>query len=453
LYSKERKKLFAWGRNDNGQTGVKETDKVCIPTDITSGFGFKTPRGFSSVSAGKVHSGVVLTDGYCYTWGGNELGQLGVENIEKNTSSPQYVVELSQPVAKIACGYTQTAFLMHDGSLMICGHNDSGQLGVEDNSEIIDVPIPVRDLNEEIAVVTCSNFNCALSVNQNLYIWGDTPNGMFLRPEKINGLAEIIKQVAIGEDMICVLDVNNFVYSWGRNESGQLGLGDTEPQKDACSIDALNDREVVGLFAGKNFVMGLGRGATKKKDNPLLEREDMANDGRAGELVVLEEGYHEEDPKQLHQGYASGEEEVDREIAEEEGYEEQQNYEMSQELNHPNQRVRSHGHKSHQPQSRGQGFDSPEDIEGEEAANEEEEDNKADYQLPKSIIDLYKNQKQTEAIYPIKDVEKMQADNKTLLKLVCAYEKVRQDLVNLMDSMIKKQPALIDGFDPRDIQK
>ena len=239
------------------------------------------------ISAGKKHSAAVTSDGQCFTWGDNELGQLGVSYVENYTCTPQPVSEIEKRVLKVACGYTQTLFITEDHELMACGNNDQGQLGVDEEIQIVDVPVRVTKIEEPIASICCSNFNCALSQNQSLYIWGDTPNGMFTKPEKINGLEGIIRQVTIGEDLICVLDTNNYVYSWGRNETGQLGLGDTENQKDACSIDALNDRDVVGLFAGKNFIMGLGRGATDKIENPLLEK--VGADDIGGELVQLED--------------------------------------------------------------------------------------------------------------------------------------------------------------------
>lgn len=268
--SSERTKLFSWGRNDQGQAAALKSEKVLFPTDITASFKFTEQKVFMSISAGKMHSGVVTEDNECYTWGCNEMGQLGVSSIEKNCNQPERVTELEVDVAKITCGYNQTIFLTDQGAVLACGYNELGQLGVDEESEIVDIPIPVSGIEESIAEVYCTNFVCALSMSRSLYIWGDTPNGMFVKPEKINGLAEIISQVAIGEDLICIMDINNFVYAWGRNESGQLGLGDTEPQKDACSIEALNEREVSRLFAGKNFVIALGMGKANKMENPLL---------------------------------------------------------------------------------------------------------------------------------------------------------------------------------------
>lgn len=79
----------------------------------------------------------------------------------------------------------------------------------------------------------------------------------------------------MGDKFITVLDTNNYLYSWGTNDNGQLGIGDFEPQKDACSIDALNDREIDSIFAGRNFMMVIGFGITQKRDNPLLDNSEI----------------------------------------------------------------------------------------------------------------------------------------------------------------------------------
>lgn len=102
-------------------------------------------------------------------------------------------------------------------------------------------------------------------------MWGSTPNGLFVRPEKVNGLEGLISQVALGDDFIVILDKNNFLYTWGSNNFGQLGLGDFEPQNDACSVDLLSKRKILSIFAGKDFSMIIGGGPEEKGDNPLGE--------------------------------------------------------------------------------------------------------------------------------------------------------------------------------------
>lgn len=426
------KKLFAWGRNDHGQAGSPNSEKVAQPTDITYHFVPKNlhSKSFVGLAAGKMHSGLVLGNGKAFTWGGNELGQLGTPDIKSSTHIPQQVTELESRVSQISCGYNQTIFLLETSRLYVCGNNDIGQLGVDEEVEIVDVPIPVKDLTEPIAYVCCSNFNVALSTRQNLYIWGDTPNGMLRKPEKLSGLAEMIKWATVGEDFICVLDQNNYVYSWGRNESGQLGLGDTEGQKVACSIDALNDRDVETLQAGKNFVLALGRGAVLKKDNPLLER-FSGGTGTPDEEALLAATIHQANTHNTgHQpDIQSGDEEGQEYEEEQYAGEEEAFGEEEAEQNQDEGTERSRG----------------------EPTNESQE--AKDYQLPKSILEVYKHQRVEEAIYPIKDVEKMQTENKSLRSLVCAYEFLRQQLITVLENLSSRSPSILDQLDPRDIQK
>lgn len=450
---------------------AQDAEKTSVPSDISASFGLEEPLQFVAVSAGKVHSGAVLSDGSCFTWGGNELGQLGLENVTTFTQTPSQVVEIGERVASVACGYAQTIFILEDRSLMICGNNDMGQLGVEDDSEVIDIPVPVPDLDEPIAKVICTNFNCALSDNANMYIWGSTPNGMFVRPEKINGLAGMIREVAIGEDLIVVLDTNNFVYSWGRNEVGQLGLGDTDAQKDACSIDALNDREVLGLFAGKNFVLGIGRGATDKKENPLINNSQNEND-----LVVLEEGTgHTKDIDLQGANKIQDIEYIGAQLQED-----MQEHDQSDAGDHyakldpedtfgrrtgPHEESRPHSMQERPKASHAHLRDKSEPNQQVLLSRGRETDplrstdpmrstdhGQKSYQLPSSIIDLYRNQKPTEAIYPIEEVDRLQREHKVLLQLVCAYEKTRQELVSLLNSIAAQTPRLVENLDPRDIQ-
>lgn len=47
-------------------------------------------------------------------------------------------------------------------------------------------------------------------------------------------------------------DVNGVCYTWGRNEKGQLGLGDTINRNNPTIVDGLRNKKVVGASAGRN---------------------------------------------------------------------------------------------------------------------------------------------------------------------------------------------------------
>lgn len=439
--------------------------------NITDRFAIEDGQLFTSVSGGKMHSGAVLESGECFTWGGNELGQLGIPGIEVFSNCPQKLLDLEEEVCTMACGYYQTLILTISGSVLACGLNEAGQLGVEEDSEIVDMPIAVQGITEPIKSIYCSNFSCATSGTNSMYIWGDTPNGLFTKPERINGLAGIIEQVAIGEDLICVLDANNYVYTWGRNEVGQLGLGDTEAQKDACSVETLNDREVTGIVAGKNFILCLGRGTADKALNPLLGAEESEDHQEAvkqdliyGERLPDPRAKFQTDKGLVEKG--SRQNDTDNEEAEFKTDDEGNDYQLigvetfgEKYQTNDSEDVHIKPPSSNRKAKVSAKKKSPDtDKESEQLSNQDsEKDHEVPvpetYQLPKSILDLYKNQKQTEAIYPIKQVEAMQNENAVLRQLVCTYEKIRQDLVSILDAVVKNDPSLIEQLDPRDIQK
>jgi alpha-tubulin suppressor-like RCC1 family protein len=70
----------------------------------------------------------------------------------------------------------------------------------------------------------------------------------------------MVDQVTLGENFISILDTENSLFSWGGNDSGELGIGDFDPQTDACSIDTLIGREIVAISAGRNHIICIGAG-------------------------------------------------------------------------------------------------------------------------------------------------------------------------------------------------
>jgi alpha-tubulin suppressor-like RCC1 family protein len=63
--------LWSWGRNDNGQLGTNDLTYKSSPTQVGSG------TTWSEISSGWQFSGAIKTDGTLWTWGRNNLGQLG----------------------------------------------------------------------------------------------------------------------------------------------------------------------------------------------------------------------------------------------------------------------------------------------------------------------------------------------------------------------------------------
>jgi alpha-tubulin suppressor-like RCC1 family protein len=149
VVAKQGTKLYSWGRNDLGQLGFDGSEAAYTPKDVTAGLSLGK-RSIVQVSGGKMHSGMVVSGGRAYTWGGNEYGQLGVDYKVKNTAAANLVGELSGKTVAISCGYNQTLFLLEDGSLMACGSNNKGQLGVDEDTAIVDLPTEVKGIEGDV---------------------------------------------------------------------------------------------------------------------------------------------------------------------------------------------------------------------------------------------------------------------------------------------------------------
>jgi len=69
------REVFAWGNNQFGQLGlaIDEYESFHTPREL---FYFKE-KICSWLSAGTFHSVALTIEGYCYSWGRNDKGQLG----------------------------------------------------------------------------------------------------------------------------------------------------------------------------------------------------------------------------------------------------------------------------------------------------------------------------------------------------------------------------------------
>ena len=127
--------VSCWGSDNDGQLGIGggSGDYETSPTPTASlGVG----RTAVAISSGGDHTCVILDDGSVSCWGMNNYGQLGDESVS-NRHEPTQTSSLGsgRTAVSISAGALHTCVILDDGSVSCWGQNDDGQLGTGNNQD------------------------------------------------------------------------------------------------------------------------------------------------------------------------------------------------------------------------------------------------------------------------------------------------------------------------------
>jgi alpha-tubulin suppressor-like RCC1 family protein len=171
---------------------------------------------------------------------------------------------------KLACGDKHCIAIYPDGTLWAWGYNEDGQLGNNQKStNPVVKPIRIDDSTEWSSVACGSNFSFALKRNGDLYAWGNNIHGQLglgdtnerLIPTLVGDEYNLIAAggrhaIALRFDKLGTS--NGFLYSWGKNDFGQLGLGNTTNSLVPKRVQ--NISQVAGMACGLNHTVIVARG-------------------------------------------------------------------------------------------------------------------------------------------------------------------------------------------------
>ena len=125
--------VITWGSNEHGQCGHGERSE----REWVKPRSLKILNGqmVAQVVCGRDHTMCVTGTSVVYAWGRNNRGQLGLGDF-RDRRSPAIVHELwALPVLQLAAGDTHSAALTSNGFLFTWGGNDKGQLGLPQDAE------------------------------------------------------------------------------------------------------------------------------------------------------------------------------------------------------------------------------------------------------------------------------------------------------------------------------
>ena len=265
--------VYAWGLNDHGQLGNNTTSNSSTPVRVhgpgNTGEGLKAIQ----VAAGAWNSMALAADGTVYTWGGISKGW------SFDCSSPQTVpMTVKDPsdasgvfhAVQISTSWSFDMALGQDGYVYTWGYNNDGQLGNNTSDGIytnIFHPTPSRVFATAKSTATAGPWLKAVQVSAggwhalaidedgNTWAWGQnshghlgngasTANDSVANPVPVrvqypkNAGTVTAMQINAGFYHSLAVDTNGNAWAWGYNSYGQLGDNTTSERHTPVKVFA-----------------------------------------------------------------------------------------------------------------------------------------------------------------------------------------------------------------------
>ena len=195
---------WSWGRNCNGQLGLGDTEPRALPTRITG-----LPSGFKAEGAacGRHHT-LLLAGSTVLSCGGNAAGQLGLGTVGPAEDGPfakfkkvssSWAGDAS--VTSVACGAEFSVAVSSAGIVASWGHPQYGQLGHGSDGEYI------------------------AKQGKTDYNFQKTPLAIDFGQASGDGASSAIKidEIACGNNHCIARTREGAVYTWGFGGYGRLG--------------------------------------------------------------------------------------------------------------------------------------------------------------------------------------------------------------------------------------
>lgn len=256
--------LRCWGNNLSGQLGQGSGNALI---DLGTGrTAVAVAVGGIPVPASGSHVCAILDTGDVKCWGSNGQGKLGLGDTDTRGDGPGEMGD-SLPTVDLGSGRTATAIsagvrhscaLLDDGRVKCWGYNAQGQLGLGDTDTRGDGPgemgddLPAVDLGSGRTATSISvgeHHSCARLDDASVKCWGSNNQGRLglgdttrrgAGPGEMGddlpavdlGTGLAAEAVTTGKEHACAVLDDGSIRCWGRNQHGQLGLGDTDSRGD-----------------------------------------------------------------------------------------------------------------------------------------------------------------------------------------------------------------------------
>lgn len=219
--------LFCWGRNHEDQLGLATAPAPGLgPVRVSE-------RAYSQVCAGEEHTCALRSDGHVECWGSNKYGQLGLGDTQAR-ALPTALPDAFK-ARTLACGGFSTCAIDDVGVLSCWGRNDEGEAGQADpyGSPDVLVPTPIARSGPFRSVALGQGHACALRESGELLCWGRNNLGQLgigneqiqVRPPTAVTAGIKYRAVTAAMSHSCAIRQDGRLFCWGNNLDGLLGAG------------------------------------------------------------------------------------------------------------------------------------------------------------------------------------------------------------------------------------
>lgn len=255
--------LWAWGYNRFGQLGDGTSFDRMVPVKIGNSSWSAVSCGSGDSSATTPYSAAIRIDGALFTWGGNEIGQLG-DSTTTVRSSPVQIGSSSWSI--VSCGYRSTAAIRIDGGLFTWGNAAQGQLGSNNTTSRSS---PVQIGTSSWNAVAMADHCLAIRIDGGLFTWGANGTGQLgdgtttsrSSPVQVGSsswMAVAASCNATTQGNSAAIRVGGSLFTWGLGGVGQLGDGTTTSKSSPVQVGS-SSWSIIRASSCKNQGGGTGR--------------------------------------------------------------------------------------------------------------------------------------------------------------------------------------------------
>jgi len=228
LATKSDGTLWSWGDNQYGQLGQNDITSYSSPIQIPG-------TTWALVQIDQYDTYATKTDGTLWAWGRNLYGELGQNNRTTYSSPKQVGSDTTWPTSdsKISSHSRGILAIKTDGTLWTWGANSQGALGLNESgpaskSSPVQIPGSWSYLSNGMMQ---NGMSGAINTDGELFMWGNNTQGnlghnnavQYSSPVQVPGTWN---GLGGGAAMTFATRSDGTIWSWGYNVRGQLGLSD-----------------------------------------------------------------------------------------------------------------------------------------------------------------------------------------------------------------------------------